>query len=270
MEIFAGSVWGAFLLTTLAGLATAAGAAAAFFTRRTNTRMLSVALGLSGGVRVYISFVELLAGANLSLREEFGGKTGAFLSRGAFFGGMLLAGIIDRLVPEPANPHETKSVEEMDKQNPPDYAKLHRAGIRFAAAIAIHKFPEGLAVFAASLSGLELGIPVALAMALHNIPEGIAVSVPVYYATGSRAKAFWYASLTGLADPAGALLGYLVLAPFLTSAVLEIIYAAVAGIMVFVTFDGLLPMAHKYGEEHWSLYGLVAGMFLMALGLAVV
>ena len=159
--------------------------------------MLSVALGLSGGVMVYISFVELLAGANLSLREEFGGKTGAFLSMGAFFGGMLLAGIIDRLVPEPANPHETKSVEEMDKQNPPDYAKLHRAGIRFAAAIAIHKFPEGLAVFAASLSGLELGIPVALAMALHNIPEGIAVSVPVYYATGSRAKAFWYASLTG-------------------------------------------------------------------------
>ncbi|MPN26182.1 Zinc transporter ZupT [bioreactor metagenome] len=125
-------------------------------------------------------------------------------------------------------------------------------------------------MFAASLGGLELGIPVALAMALHNIPEGIAVSVPVYYATGSRIKAFWYASLTGLADPAGALIGYLLLAPFLTAVVLETIYAAVAGVMIFVTFDGLLPMAHKYGEEHWSLYGLVAGMFLMALGLAIV
>jgi len=270
MDLFVGSVWGAFLLTTLAGLATAAGAAAAFFARRTNTRMLSVSLGLSGGVMIYISFVELLAGANRVLREDFGGRTGAFIALGAFFGGMLLAAIIDRLVPEPANPHETKSVEEMDMEAPPDCDKLHRAGIRFAAAIAIHKFPEGLAVFAASLSGLELGIPVALAMALHNIPEGIAVSVPVYYATGSRVKAFWYASLTGLADPAGALLGYLLLAPFLTQALLETIYAAVAGIMVFVTFDGLLPMAHKYGEEHWSLYGLVAGMFLMAFGLALI
>jgi len=270
MELLSGTVWGAFLLTTLAGLATAAGAAGAFFARRTNTRMLSVALGLSGGVMIYISFVELLAGANRSLREALGGPRGAFLSLAAFFGGILVAAVIDRLVPDPENPHETRCIEEMDKKVPPDYAKLHRAGIRFAAAIAIHKFPEGLAVFAASLNGLELGIPVALAMALHNIPEGIAVSVPVYYATGSRKKAFWYASLTGLADPAGALIGYLLLAPFLTTVLLETIYAAVAGVMIFVTFDGLLPMAHKYGEEHWSLYGLVSGMFLMALGLAVI
>lgn len=219
---------------------------------------------------VYISFVELLATANHVLRDEFGGRTGAFLAISAFFGGMLVAAIIDRLVPEPVNPHETKSVEEMDRKAPPESAKLHRAGIRFAVAISIHKFPEGLAVFAASLSGLELGIPVALAMALHNIPEGIAVSVPVYYATGSRIKAFWYASLTGLANPIGALVGYLLLAPFLTAVLLETIYAAVAGVMIFVTFDGLLPMAHKYGKEHWALYGLVAGMFLMALGLAII
>lgn len=151
------------------------------------------------------------------------------------------------MVPEPVNPHETKSVEDMDKSHP-DFHPLRRGAIRFALAIAIHKFPEGLAVFAASLGGLELGIPVAIAMALHNVPEGIAVSVPVYYATGNRRKAFLYASLTGLADPAGAVLGYLLLAPFLTTAVLYTIYAAVAGVMVFVTFDGLLPMAQKYGE----------------------
>ena len=153
---------------------------------------------------------------------------------------------------------------------PADFRPLQRAGLRFAAAIAVHKFPEGLAVFAASLGGLELGIPVAVAMALHNIPEGLAVSVPVYYATGSRKRAFLYASLTGLADPAGALLGYLILAPFLDGTVLNMIFAAVAGIMVFVTFDGMLPMAHKYGESHLALYGLVGGMFLMALGLALV
>lgn len=236
-------------------LATAAGAAAAFFTRRTNTRMLSVALGLSGGVMVYISFVELLAGANLSLRRSSAAKPAPFCRWGRFSAACFWPASSTGLVPEPANPHETKSVEEMDKQNPPDYAKLHRAGIRFAAGDRNSQVPGRAAVFAASLSGLELGIPVALAMALHNIPEGIAVSVPVYYATGSRAKAFWYASLTGLADPAGALLGYLVLAPFLTSAVLEIIYAAVAGIMVFVTFDGLLPMGAQVRGRALSLYG---------------
>ena len=227
------------------------------------------ALGLSGGVMVYISFVELLANANRELRAEFSGTTGAIIAMAAFFGGMLAAAVIDRMVPEPVNPHETKSVEDMDKSHP-DFHPLRRGAIRFALAIAIHKFPEGLAVFAASLGGLELGIPVAIAMALHNVPEGIAVSVPVYYATGNRRKAFLYASLTGLADPAGAVLGYLLLAPFLTTAVLYTIYAAVAGVMVFVTFDGLLPMAQKYGEPHLSLYGLVAGMFVMALGLAIV
>ena len=113
MEFAAGSVAGAFLLTTLAGAATVLGAASAFFLRRTNTRALSVALGFSGGVMIYISFVELLAGANRELREVFGGTPGAFVSMGAFFGGMLLAAVIDRLVPEPVNPHETRSVEEM-------------------------------------------------------------------------------------------------------------------------------------------------------------
>ena len=107
-------------------------------------------------------------------------------------------------------------------------------------------------------------------MALHNIPEGIAVSVPVYYATGSRKKAFLIASLTGLADPAGAVLGWLLLMPLIKSfpATLPIIHAAVAGIMVFVTFDGLLPMAQKFGRPHLTLYGIISGMFLMALALA--
>ena len=264
-----GSIAGALILTTLAGAATVVGAAAAFFTRRTNTRMLSVTLGFSGGVMVYISFVELLAIANRELRSAFEGRTGAIIAMAAFFGGMILAALIDKMVPETVNPHETKSVEDMDRQHP-DFTMLHRGAVRFATAIAIHKFPEGLAVFAASLSGLEIGIPVALAMALHNIPEGIAVSVPVYYATGQRSKAFLYASLTGLADPAGAILGCLVLAPFLTDVVLHTIYAVVAGVMVFVTFDGLLPMAQKYGEPHLSLYGLVGGMFLMAFALAVI
>lgn len=256
----------AFLLTLLAGVATAGGAAAAFFARRTNVRMLAVALGFSGGVMIFISFVELFGNALHELREL--APAGTFYAMLAFFGGMALACLIDRIVPETGNPHEMRPIEEM-KDSPADSRKLHQVGIRFAAAVALHKFPEGLAVFASALGGLQTGIPVALAMALHNIPEGIAVSVPVYYATGSRKKAFLYASLTGLADPLGGLLGYWLLAPFLTNTVLNIIYAAVAGVMVFVAVDGLLPMAHKYGEHHVVIYSLMTGMAFMALGITV-
>lgn len=268
--VFSGSVAGALFLTTLAGAATVLGAASAFFTRRTNTKVLSVALGLSGGVMVYISFVRTAGQRERELRAEFSGTTGAIIAMAAFFGGMLAAAVIDRMVPEPVNPHETKSVEDMDKSHP-DFHPLRRGAIRFALAIAIHKFPEGLAVFAASLGGLELGIPVAIAMALHNVPEGIAVSVPVYYATGNRRKAFLYASLTGLADPAGAVLGYLLLGSLFDDG------GAVHDLRGGRGGDGLRDLrrpvadgAEVRGSRHLSLYGLVAGMFVMALGLAIV
>ena len=256
----------AFLLTLLAGIATVGGAAAAFFTRRTNIRVLAIALGFSGGVLIFISFVELFSNAMHSLQKL--SANGTLYAMLAFFGGMAVACLIDRLVPEADNPHEMRSMEEV-QDAPADCRKLQQVGIRFAAAVALHKFPEGLAVFAASLGGLQTGIPVALAMALHNIPEGVAVSVPVYYATGSRKKAFLYASLTGLADPLGGLLGYWLLAPFLTDILLNSIYAAVAGVMVFVALDGLLPMAHKYGEHHVVIYSLMTGMVFMALGITV-
>ena len=257
----------AFLLTLFAGAATVGGAAAAFFARRTNIRMLAIALGFSGGVMIFISFVELFANALFKL-QKLSPSAGTACAMLAFFAGMGVACLIDRLVPEKGNPHEMRPIEEM-KEAPPDSSKLHQVGVRFAAAVALHKFPEGLAVFASALGGLQTGIPVALAMALHNIPEGIAVSVPVYYATGSRKRAFFYASLTGLADPLGGFLGYLILAPVLTDIVLNLIYAAVAGVMVFVAVDGLLPLAHKYGEHHVVIYSLMAGMALMALGITV-
>ena len=263
-----GTVWSALLLTTLAGGATVIGAATAFTARRTNTALLSAALGLSGGVMVYIAFVSLLADANGVLGEMLGKPRGHLIAMAAFFSGMLIAALIDKMVPDTVNPHQTRGVEELGSEHLP--ADLKRMSFITALAMVLHKFPEGIAVFASGIQSTELGIPVALAMALHNIPEGIAVSVPVYYATGSRKKAFAIASLTGLADPAGAILGWLLLMPLIKSipATLPVIHASVAGIMVFVTFDGLLPMAQKFGRPHLTLYGIISGMFLMALALA--
>ena len=253
------------LLTLGAGLATGIGSAIAFFARRTNKCLLSFSLGLSGGVMIYVSFVELFHEANLSLSAEWGPRLGSVVTVASFFAGILLIGIIDRLVPSVENPHEAHRVEEMDKQ--PRNPKLMRMGVLTALAIGIHNFPEGIATFTSAVDNMTLGVAIAAAIAIHNIPEGIAVSVPVYYATGDRGKAFRLSLLSGLAEPVGALLAYLVLMPFMSATLMGCILAGVAGIMVFISIDELLPAAREYGEAHTSIYGVVAGMAIMAASL---
>ena len=176
------------LLTLGAGLATGIGSAIAFFARRTNKRLLSFSLGLSGGVMIYVSFVELFQQAQITLSEEWGAHTGIIVTVVSFFAGILLIGVIDRLVPSFENPHEAHMVEEMDKQ--PRNPKLMRMGMMTALAIGIHNFPEGIATFTSAVDNMALGVAIAVAIAIHNIPEGIAVSIPIFYATGDRKKAF--------------------------------------------------------------------------------
>lgn len=254
-------------LTTFAGLATGIGGAIGFFVKRTHTRLLTFLLGLSAGVMIFISFVELFASAQTDLAEIHGDVYGKFFALAAFFGGIGVAMLIDKLVPADENPHETHGVEDLSKKIPSTVSK--RSGILFALAIGIHNFPEGLATFAAGLSGLELGIPIAIAVTLHNIPEGITVSVPIFHATNSRKKAFLYSFAAGLAEPVGAVVGALLLFPFLSPTVLAVLFAAVAGIMVFISFDELLPMSERWGHHHLSIYGIGFGMLLMGITLCV-
>ncbi|MDL2230417.1 zinc transporter ZupT [Alistipes sp. OttesenSCG-928-L06] len=256
----------AFLLTLFAGLATGIGSAIAFFASSTNKKFLSFSLGLSAGVMVYVSFVELFNGALGSLGALYGERAGQFMAVAAFFLGICLAALIDKLVPARENPHELRSVEDMQKK-PAAKSKLMRTGMITALAITVHNFPEGMATFAATLENPELGIAIAVAIAIHNIPEGIAVSVPIYYATGSRKKAFLWSFLSGMSEPVGALIGWLILMPFMSAMLMNIVLAAVAGIMVFISFDELLPAAREYGEHHVSIYGLIAGMAIMAVSL---
>jgi ZIP family zinc transporter len=258
-------------LTLLAGLSTGIGSAIAFFARRTNTRFLSISLGFSAGVMIYVSFVEILQKASESLAQAFGDGRGDWMTAAGFFGGIALIGIIDRFVPSGDNPHEIKDASEMCAEPPcaPGRRKLLRTGLFTALAITIHNFPEGLATFAAAMADPALGISIAVAIAIHNIPEGISVSVPIYFATGSRRKAFLYSFLSGLSEPVGAVIGYLVLRSFFTPAVFGFLFAGVAGIMVYISLDELLPSAEKYGEHHLAIYGLIAGMAVMAFSLLV-
>jgi ZIP family zinc transporter len=258
----------AFGFTLFAGLATGIGSALAFFAKRTNTKFLSVALGFSAGVMIYVSFVEIFIKARDSLIEAFDPVKGTWVTVVAFFGGIILIGVIDKLVPSFENPHEIRNIEEMGNESANGKnQKLLRMGMFTALAIAIHNFPEGLATFAATLSDPALGLSIAVAIAIHNIPEGISVSVPIYYATGSKKKAFYYSFLSGIAEPIGALIGYAILFNFFSDFVFGILFAGVAGIMVFISLDELLPSAQKYGEHHLSIYGLILGMAVMAISL---
>jgi len=261
------NIWFAFGLTTIAGLSTGIGSLIALIAKRTNTKFLCASLGFSAGVMLYVSFMDLIPIAKQELVLNYGEKTGMLTLLLAFFGGMGLITLIDFLIPESNNPHELMGLEEMN--NPDRRQKsLHRIGIVVALSLVIHNFPEGIATFTAAVSsGLSVAIPITIAIAIHNIPEGIAVSVPIYHATGDKRKAFWLSFLSGLAEPAGALLAFLFLMPFWSPLINGIVMSSVAGIMVYISLDELLPTAEKYGEHHISISGLIAGMIIMALSL---
>ena len=295
------SVWIALGLTIFAGMATGIGSAIAFAAKRTNYRFLSVATGFSAGVMLYVSFVEIFYKGADALTAAYGDYWGHWANVAAFFGGMLLIGLIDALIPAAENPHETHSEEETaplhDCSAPvPDYygtcaapeeiaapdrhshgpqqKKLMRMGLFTALAIGIHNFPEGLATFLAALHDPTLGVAIAVAIALHNIPEGVSVSVPIFYATGNRRKAFFYSVLSGLSEPLGAIIAYGAIRLLLGGEtgvippqVMGLLFGGVAGIMVYISLDELLPTSRAYGKGHDSLFGLMGGMIMMALSL---
>ena len=241
MEYDVSSILFAFMLTVFAGLATGVGSLMAFYTKQTNKKFLSAALGFSAGVMIYVSMIEIFVKAKDSLQAVHGADKGYLYTTLAFFGGIFIIALIDKLVPKAENPHEMRDIEDLEE------AKKAREN---------HNL-------------MRMGMFSALAIAIHNIPEGIAVSVPIYHATGSRRRAFKYSFLSGLSEPVGAIIGYFLLRNYLSESMFGIVFAIVAGIMVYISLDELLPTAEKYGEHHIAIYGLISGMMLMAASLVM-
>jgi ZIP family zinc transporter len=266
------------LITVAAGLATGIGSIAALFIREFKHKYLSIMLGFSAGVMIYVAFVDLFAKAVAEI--------GIVKSNACFFLGIFLIASVEKLIPhsyleeKDTNPQAPEATglgihyhhggRRRHGRRGPEEARLMNAGLMTAAGIAIHNFPEGMGVLFTSMHDLTVGVSLAVAIALHNIPEGIAVSMPIYYATGSRKKAFLYSFFSGVTEPIGAIVGYLILAPFLTEPVLMATLAAVGGIMVFISFDELLPVSFARGEEHLAIAGLFVGMAVMALSLMII
>lgn len=258
------SIWIALSLTMVAGLATGIGSLIAFLAKKTNTRFLSVSMGLSAGVMIYVSFMELMPESVREFSQIYSEGMAQTFMLASFFLGIILIALIDRLVPEEENPHEIHTMEPHDVKGK---SRLKRTGVLMALAIGIHNFPEGLATFTTSLTSMDIALPIVFAIAIHNIPEGIAVSVPIYHATGSRKKAFWYSFFSGLSEPVGALFGFLFLLPFWSPQINAFLLSFVSGIMVYISFDELLPGTEKYGHHHLGIFGVVLGMLVMGLSL---
>ncbi len=253
----------AFVFTSIAGLSTGIGSAIAYFITKPKISFLSFILGFSGGVMLYVSFMELLPQGIEALNEFWGVLL--------MFSGMLFIGIIDFLIPEFENPHHSPDSNYLEEIKPISEkngsSKLIKTSIMTVLAIGIHNFPEGLASFGATLGNVQLGLAITIAIAIHNIPEGIAVSVPIYLATGDKNKAFLLSFLSGLSEPLGALVGYLILRPFLSDALIGGLLAFIAGIMIYISLDEILPLANSYSEAHTTILGIVAGMAIMAISL---
>lgn len=272
MEFFSGSMFFAFLLTLLAGLSTAFGAFLAFFKTKDESRILAFGLGFSGGVMVYLSFVEILP-KSIDFFSRINATNAQSLGVLCFFVGMILAFGIDLLIPKDVNPHELKSQNEVYCELESREAHISRnnaikrTAIFTAIAITIHNFPEGFATFVSALDSVAFGISIAVAIAIHNIPEGLAVSLPIYYATREKKQALKLTLLSGLSEPLGAIVGYFILAPILGDYTLAISFGIIAGIMVFISLDSLLPSSKLSAKGHESVVGVFVGMGIMAVSL---
>jgi len=248
-----------FGLTFIVGASTALGSLFSFFVKETNKKILAIAFGFAAGIMIYASFMSILP-EGIELIDEYTGKDiGHIMGMIGFFGGILIIALIEKLVHSLGGDHHVHD----------DLHQGHSTNIGLASAIgiAIHNLPEGLALFTAGLKDIKVALPIGIAILIHNIPLGIAISVPMYYSTKSRAKTFIYTLLVGLCQPLGAIIGYLIFSNSLNDILFGILFSIIAGIMIFVSIDELLPTAQEYDNHHTPVYGAIAGMFIMALSL---
>ena len=255
------NVYIGFALATFAGLSTGIGSLLGLYSKFENKRLLSLALGFSAGVMIYVSFMELLLLSFESLVGLYGHTYGQLIGVTAFIAGLLMMLFIDQLF-------DHHSIADfISRSSNKDESLLVRTGLFSAIALAIHNFPEGFATFTAAVYDPTVGVTLATAIAIHNIPEGLAVSVPIYYATKSKTKAFWISFASGLAEPLGALIGFLIFRTVYNEALFGVSFALCAGIMIYVSLNELLPVAKEYGKPSDPIIGVTAGIIVMAISL---
>ena len=246
----------ALILSFLAGISTVLGACIVFISKRKSKKTITFALGFSGGVMICVSFTDLFPFAETTLVKYYGNLYGVLLTMIYMLSGAIFAMLIDKLIPS-----ENNLIISNNSSN----SRLFRVGIVAMIAITLHNFPEGIATFMSSYQNIALGISISIAIAMHNIPEGIAVAMPIYYSTGNRLKALRYTFYSGLSEPLGALLAYVLLKPLISEFLLGLIFAFVMGIMLYICFEELIPSSRGYGHTTLSLWSIFLGICIMPM-----
>lgn len=132
----------------------------------------------------------------------------------------------------------------------------------FIIAITIHNFPEGMSVGVSFGSGdMKNGIVLAIAIGLQNIPEGLAVALPLVGLGFNKWKAVGIATLTGLVEPVGGLLGITMVTVF--SPIKPIAMGFAAGAMLFVISEEIIPETHAKGRSRYATFSLMSGFIVM-------
>ena len=263
----------ALLLSTIAGLSTVIGGLVTFFIKKNSLKFLSFGLGLSAGVMLFVSLVDIYPEATEMIKNQLG-ESFIWLTT-LFFGlGILIAILIDYFIPDHiqtqmftkqigANEQCVDSTDCVENEDAIiSIGKIKRAGLITAIVVALHNLPEGLATFFLASQDIMLGISIVVAIAIHNIPEGMEISIPVYQATHSKRKAFLYSFLSGMAEPIGGIFGFVLIKTLFPNLCIGVLFALVAGIMTYIS---LLPLSKDYDTGHYSISGVVLGLLLMSI-----
>lgn len=276
-----GNVFISFLLTLFVGLTMGFGSLFSFLIKEGNKKFLSLALSFSAGIMIYLSFMEILPEGMHLLEENIPGTSGKIVVLVSFFGGMIFIAFLEKIVHsmgghhhphiegdhQHSHSHSHGEVADHRKEDHLNKKHLEKLAIMTAISIGIHNLPEGLAIFTAGLKDITIAIPLGVAVILHNIPLSIAISVPIYYSTKSKKKTFIYSTLVGLCQPLGAVIGYALFSSFFSDMLFGVLFSIIAGIMVFISLDELLPASQQYEDHHFSVYGTILGMMVMAVSL---
>lgn len=236
----------AFLLTTLAGLSTLIGAFVIFISKKKKDSIIIGSLGFASGVMIMVSFSDLIPNSYTLFSNTYSVIVSILLLLIAMNIGVILSKSINKLIPSNNN-------------------ELYRVGILSMLAIMLHNIPEGIATYITNCSNITLGLSLTIAIAAHNIPEGISISVPIFYATGSKLKAFLYTFISGISELIGAIIAALFLAPFVTDTLMAFLYAIIAGIMIYLSITELLKTSLDYNKKNLTWFYFMIGFIFILI-----
>lgn len=248
-----------FLLGVLASVvagfgATTLGAAPVLFLGNMKDSTRNLMLAFAAGIMLAATFFSLLLPAldhaERTLKDQSNAAIGVIVA--------LLVGALVMHLAHSLAPHEHFGMKGREGA---DASRLARVWL-FVIAIALHNFPEGLAVGIGAASGdLSSGLGVTFGIGLQNLPEGLAVAVALRGEGYTRKAAFLVAALTGALEPLGGVVGAGALA--ISGGLLPWALAFAAGAMLFIISSEVIPETHRHGVERGATSALFGGFVVM-------